>query len=770
MSHTETAVTIERIRYNENGRVIAQVKAAGHHRLSIIGDMDEPQVGASYIVIGDVKPNEQYGGEEIRFTAYRSMLPDSAQGIFNYLVDVARWVGPQQARALIKAYGDDTLKTIKDEPERVAAEINGITPERAAEMSASLVSNERNETAMIEMHQICAGAVGPQTARKAIRRWGARAPHIIRRNPFKLAQLAGVGFKMADAVFKKLGGEPTELRRHVAGVHQAVVDMTSRDGHTIVNVPDVIRYATSLLGMSPDERALPLLQRARWLSRGEDGRTTLDKLYQAESYIAGKLADIADATVGVEKLFPAINIDGLADEQIEAVEKIARAPVAALVGAPGTGKTYTTARIIDAWKAAGLSVALCAPTGKAAKQMGLALARAGVTGKPSTIHSLLKPAVDVDGDNDADNIEFKFEHGPYKPLKIDAIVVDETSMVDSSLLASLLGAVPAICRVLFVGDPYQLPSVGPGATLRDILVGGVPHFELKTIRRNAGTIVEACHKIKDGKTPAPVSKLALADQQNWRHVETAGDDQTAKLAIELATEILPTRFGFDPTWQIQTISPVNERGPLACDPLNSLLRGIINPAGQQEGKLPIRVGDKVVRCKNGSAPGILLPDDASPTDDGEASELLDGNSDEIRIVNGDIGTVRAITKQYIELRLRWPERIVRVKRSAHELKLAYCMTCHKLQGSECEAVVLPLSANWRRMPLWIREWIYTAMSRAKIVLVTVGQLDALRRAVQQTGFNRRTTKLGEHLNTLKFPLRTPAAAPPCDLAEFINTL
>ena len=825
--------TIERIMYSENGRLVAKIRtdptsraADGKRRpptMTVLGSMAEPTIGQMYEFSGIMDFNDKFCSHEIRFDSYRTILPSDSAGIMSYLIDVAKWVGPSHARALVDAFGSETLDVLKNYAERVVAlEIPGLTAERIEEMQMTLKANEKIEAATVELNNLLGGLLGPATVRKAIKRWGCDSASAVRSNPYVLTALPGVGFVSADAIAKKLGIDPQAMIRHKAAVCHVLSEAAAREGHTVLTVNRVEMDAARLVGpLRPDVFA----------ECEQDGLTGTDEssimladMNEAERYIACKIqsmmslggfpdqnsdpcptcdgeeeidtypdGDSASSYNGIgdpiiepvpcpdcvvrRKLYPAISTEGLADDQTRAVEAFQTSPVFILTGAPGTGKTYTVARIVRSLTAAGCSVELAAPTGKAAKQMSLALSGVCPT-HARTIHSLLEPTVDEESG------EFSFSRNEKNPLECSVLIVDEFSMVDVSLCRSLLRAVPETTRILIVGDHYQLPSVGPGAVLRDLLAAGVPHYELKEIKRNAGLIVRACHAMKDGERPEPAEKLNLETGDNWRHVD-AGDPGEIKSIIEtLIRDKLPAA-GIDRLWGWQLISPTNERGPLSCDVLNTLAKGIMNPSETPPKGLPFAVGDKVVRTKNGQCDGriitaeellretkrvyrfasrIPIPIDGdcdgeivSTTDDADLDEyqvvghgrLAGAGRSQIRIVNGDIGIVQAIGEKEIVVRFRFPDREAVIKRGDHNLKQAYCLTCHKMQGSEIDVVILPLHRTLSAMPMVTREWIYTAFSRAKRFIVTVGDLSSINPMISRVGTYQRQTMLRTMIEKLK---------------------
>jgi exodeoxyribonuclease V alpha subunit len=745
--------TISRIVYNDNGRTIARItvhpeyirKPDGKRRpsmMSVLGSMVEPRIGQLYEFHGVPETNKY--GHQLKFESYRTILPTDREGIYSYLIDTGRWVGPSHAKALIDHFGDDVLRVLREEPGRVKAlSVAGLTPERVDEMAKSLTDNAALEAATVELNNLIGGVLGPATTRKALNRWGCDAATLIKADPFLLTELRGVGFASADAVAKKAGGQPDDLNRHQAGLLHVLNEAASREGHTLLAINRAQADAARLLGQPLRREVLDACQAEDAPVHAAGPTIALSGLSGAERFVAGKLASMLDLSPrgdeegrpgGDHLVYPPIDTAGLAADQVAAVAAFHLAPVFILCGAPGTGKTYTVARIVRSLITAGLSVELAAPTGKAAKQMSLAL-QAVCPRQARTIHSLLEPSVDEDG-------EFSFNRGPGNPLNCDVLIVDEFSMVDIRLCRSLLSAVRDTTRLLIVGDHYQLPSVGPGSVLRDLLAAGVPHHELTEIKRNAGDIVRACHAIKDGRNSAgfATDKLDLDTGRNWRHLENPDAGAIKAIIEELVRDKLPARQ-LDMLWDVQLVAPTNERGELSCESLNAVARGILNPAPEQHEGLPFSPGDKVVRTRNGNVDGEYLGDPG-----GESIDTIIDDPD-VRIVNGDIGIVEAIDARRITVRLRYPDRRVELKRGDHHLKLAYCMTCHKMQGSECPVVVLPLHRSFSRMPMVSREWIYTAFSRAKQMLITVGDLGALRPIVRRVSAGERQTTLCQRLQT-----------------------
>lgn len=409
----------------------------------------------------------------------------------------------------------------------------------------------------------------------------------------------------------------------------------------------------------------------------------------------------------MDDLTPHITIDlkGLAPDQQEAFRLCMAHPVFILTGAPGTGKTFTLRRIIEQFVEWNKLIALAAPTGKAAKRMTEVIGMSAMT-----IHRLLGP----EPRTFKGELYFGFTRGFGDPIPADLLVIDEFSMVDISLAASLFRAVAAGTRVLIVGDHYQLPSVGPGAVLRDLLAAGVPSYELTEIKRNTGDIVKACHAIKDGRPAVPSPHLDEKAGLNFRHIEESDPFEIQRIIRDLVTKRLPMR-GYDPVWDVQVLSPMNERTALSCLDLNTLLQGALNIHPPVPGT-PFRVNDKVIQRKN---------------------ESIDGEF----VVNGDLGEVKSINDAEIVVNFLYPDRLVRIKRKAHHIQLAYCVTVHKMQGSESKVVIIPVHTCFGGF--FNREIIYTAISRAQDICITVGEFHALEAATGRVGNVRRITRLAE---------------------------
>jgi len=409
----------------------------------------------------------------------------------------------------------------------------------------------------------------------------------------------------------------------------------------------------------------------------------------------------------------------LTKQQSAAGEMVKRNRVSVLTGGPGTGKTTTTLSIIKWAESEKMSVTQAAPTGKAAKRMIESTGRYA-----STIHTMLGCLYDGSG--------FEFLHNKHNPLNTDLLILDEISMITNDLMCRVLEAInPRRTKLLLVGDAYQLPSVGAGAILRDILASRViPHIELDIIHRNSGAIVAACHQIKNGQYYSPAKALDLDAEFpiNLIHVECSTPEATLAGVEALVCDRMPLR-GYDPINDIQVLSPVNTSGILSCKSINDRLRDRLNPDtgglwndGDAE-PYPFRAGDKVINTKN--------------------SKLSTTHGEDAMVVNGDIGIIKAVTGKEIIIDFTDPDRQVVMPKKSKTLLHAYCITCHKFQGSEAPVIIIPLH---KQFSFYLsNSWIYTAISRGKSIVITLGDFNTIERAIKNRVPNNRKTKLAKQI-------------------------
>ena len=694
--------TLADIRFSKNGFLIGVLQAGE----AVKGNMSEPIIGQEYRLIGDWEDDPKWG-HQFKFNHWTAKTPQGAEGIYRYLVKTAKWVGPATGRAIVKTFGDDALTILKQDPERAANEIKGLTLKRAEEISCKLIANMDREAAAVELESMIGDQHLPKnTITELIENHHSEAPAKLRQDPYGiLMEIRGIGFTLADrvAISPAIGYARDGLERRRAASLYALQAAAAGAGHTWLPGEKFIKEVQELIGFppGPDVRVKLIEDEA---IRVRDNMIALAKLADDERDVAGFVHQLLSKGEDLSE-HASIDLKGLATDQQEAFRLCMANSVFILTGAPGTGKTYTLRRIIEQFVQWNHLVDLAAPTGKAAKRMTEVIGL-----QASTIHRLLGP----EARTFRGELYFGFTHGIGNPLKTDLLVVDEFSMVDISLAASLLRAVAIGTRVLIVGDHYQLPSVGPGAVLRDLLAAGVPSYELTEIKRNTGDIVQACHAIKDGRPVVPSPRLEPESGLNFRHIEESDPFEIQKIIRDLVTKRLTMR-GYDPVWDVQVLSPMNERTALSCLDFNVLLQNALNIHPPVPGT-PFRVGDKVIQRKN---------------------ESIDGEF----IVNGDLGEVEHIDARCIWVEFKYPERHVEIKRREHHLQLAYCVTVHKMQGSEAPVIIIPVHTCFGGF--FNREIIYTAISRAQDICITIGEWHALEAAVGRVGNVRRITRLAE---------------------------
>ncbi len=412
----------------------------------------------------------------------------------------------------------------------------------------------------------------------------------------------------------------------------------------------------------------------------------------------------------------------LTSQQIEAVNMVKHNRLSLLSGGPGTGKTTTILEIINWAEQCNMKVLQAAPTGKAAKRMQESTGRAA-----TTIHAMLG--------SQFENGQFYFGHNAENPLSADLIILDETSMITSSLMASVFDAIDIEkTRLLLVGDPYQLPSVGSGAVLRDFLQSGIfPYIELSIIHRNSGRIVEVCHAIKNGKSYFPDTHLDLKAENpiNLIHIECSSEEEILDTTEKVMCEKMLS-LGYDPVDQVMVISPVNAKGTLSCLSLNRRLQNRLNPAQyketaikeskeseKNEKRIQFRAGDKVIQTRN----------EKVTTSSNKASY----------IVNGDIGRVTAINDKKMTVDFFDPERQVILSTTNNDLLHAYAITCHRAQGSESPVVIVPLHRQFNYF--LSNAWLYTALSRGREIVITIGNFGTIEKAIRNKSPNNRITRL-----------------------------
>ena len=710
-------------RNEQNGYTVIELD--DEDETTAVGIMPDLNPGESVRLIGSFKPHASYG-MQFSVTTYEKSMPEDVAGILNYLSSGSvKGVGPATA-ALVGEFGAQTLEVLENEPQRVA-KLKGISLKKAVDISRQLRESAGIRELMLYLSEY---EISPASAVRIFKAFGSHAVEEIKRNPYSLVNGDfGIGFEKADKIAMKQGREPNEKNRIRAGL-AFVLRHNRSNGHTCLPQDRLVDTTKDFLGveLAVCERALEEMIVDNALVRYEtENREYIFEtdMYKTESYISARLKMMLQFPAAVipdidEHIKAIEDYNGIkyADLQKEAITQALSRGLLVLTGGPGTGKTTTLNAIIRILKNKGQTVMLCAPTGRAAQRMS------EVTGdEAKTIHRLLEVAWNRD-----DRLEFK--RNEKNMLKCDALIIDEVSMVDVQLFESVMRALPLGCRLILVGDSHQLPSVGAGNILDDLVSSGmIPVVALTEIFRQSmeSLIVTNAHKIVRGEMP----ELGVRDG-DFFFLRCENADVINRTVLELCRNRLPKAYGYDVLKDIQILAP-GRKGELGVNELNDTLQNAVNPAeeGKAEmnvGKRIFREGDKVMQTRNNY---YLL----WTKDDGETGS---------GIFNGEIGIIESIQKKSRILKVRFDDKVAALDFDfAPELDLAYATTVHKSQGNEFEAVVMPL---YRGAPmLMYRNLLYTAVTRAKKLLIIVGSESVVERMVNNNRKNKRYSGLKHFL-------------------------
>jgi exodeoxyribonuclease V alpha subunit len=706
---------VERVVFHnpESGFCVLRVGARGRREpVTIVGHA--PQISAGEFVQASGNwAQDRTHGVQFRASFLKATAPTSRAAIEKYLASrLIRGIGPVYAKKLVTAFGDAVFDVIENHPGRLR-QVPGIGARRAGDIAKGWAEQRAIREIMLFLHDY---GVGTARAVRIYKTYGADAVRLISENPYRLARdIRGVGFRSADQIALRLGIDKTAPVRVRAGISHALAEAMN-DGHCGLPVEELLPFAETLLEVpaAPVETALAEeIAAGAVVEDAVDGRpcTFFAALYRAERDIAAKLM----ALVGGKPPWPTIDADKaipwveerttlkLADSQKEAIRVALGARIMVITGGPGVGKTTLVNSLLRILRAKSVEVALCAPTGRAAKRLS------DSTGLDAmTIHRLLE----------ADPASGGFRRDGSNPLDCDLLVVDETSMVDVPLMRAVLRALPDKAALLLVGDVDQLPSVGPGQVLADIIASGaVPVARLTEVFRQSATshIVTNAHRINQGQMP----DLAPVEGGDFFFVDAADPADGARKIVALVRDRIPQRFGLDPVRDIQVLCPMN-RGGLGARALNLELQQALNPPGESRierfGQL-FGPGDKVMQVEN--------------------------NYDK-DVYNGDLGIIARLDPAAGELAVDFDGRTVGYGAGElDQLALAYATTIHKSQGSEYPAVVIPLATQ--HYPMLQRNLVYTGVTRGKRLVVLVGQRRALAIAVGGAQARHRWSKLREWL-------------------------
>lgn len=698
---------IEHITYQnqENGYSIMKVKVKDYSDLvTLVGNLLDVPVGAVLLCDGDWKVDKKYGRQFVCET-WEEVMPATVYGIEKYLGSgLVKGIGPKFAHLIVEKFGTETIEIIEDNIERLR-EVPRIGKRRVEKIRESWEKQKDIKNVMLFLQQY---GVSTAYAAKIYRQYGKESIDKVQDNPYRLADdIWGIGFKTADSIASKMGYEKNDLRRCKSGISYTLNEL-SNEGHVYAVEEQLIETAKKLLEADeePIRQAVTEMIASEDLIR-EDEAIYLPPFYHSERGTAKKLlALLQDQTptlFGLKADIKAIEkVSGIEyDEvQIAAIKQAVRSKVMVLTGGPGTGKTTTTQGIITAYKTAGMRILLAAPTGRASKRMSEAT---GMEAK--TIHRLLEF-----------NPQDGYKRNDENPLEGDALIVDECSMIDIILMYNLMKAIPENMRLVLVGDIDQLPSVGAGNVLRDIIDSEkIPVVRLTRIFRQAQSsrIVMSAHAINQGRYP----DTSNGKQTDFFFIKNEEPEQVAEEIVKLVKHRLPKAYN-QPLNNIQVLTPM-QRSVVGATNLNMMLQQALNTSnlGISRGGTTYKLGDRVMQVRN--------------------------NYDK-NVFNGDIGIVEQVSMEDRTLFVRFDDNLVEYEASElDEVTLAYATTIHKAQGSEYPIVVIPVLMT--HFVMLQRNLIYTGITRAKKICVLIGQPKALAYAIRNLTVTKRNTKLKERL-------------------------
>jgi exodeoxyribonuclease V alpha subunit len=709
-------------RNDSNGFTVAKMKISGQKQsITVVGNLPEIMAGEVLELSGEWSNHPKFGNQ-FTIATFRTILPVTASGIEKYLGSgLIKGIGPVMANRLVQRFGEATLEIIENQPERLV-EIEGIGEKRAHQVREAWEAQKEVRDVMIFLQ---GHGVSAAYATKIYKQYGRKAIEVVKENPYRLAaDVFGIGFITADKIAFQLGFSRDSVLRSEAGILY-VLSHLMEDGHVYYPYEPLMDKSQEILGVDRDTvlKGFARLVEARRIVvedinqfeeefRPNDKAVYLTAFHIAEKGIALKLKALLTHPQGVRPLDTAKAVEWvqkrlnlqLAEKQCEAVNTALKQKVMVLTGGPGTGKTTIIKAILEIFRRVTTKIIMGAPTGRAAKRMSEA-----TEWEAKTLHRLLEWSFK----------KMEFDRDVEHPLNADLVIMDEASMVDTMLMYHFLRAVPNGAVIILVGDVNQLPPVGPGNVLKDIIASGiVPVVELNEIFRQAmgSLIITNAHRINRGEFPKINDQGN--DSRDFYFIEREEPEQVADTIVDLVSTRIPSRFGLDPVHDVQVLTPMH-KGVIGAGNLNTVLQKVLNPSREElvRGGRTYKHGDKVMQIRNDY---------------------------EREVFNGDIGRIVEIDPEEQLVKVDFDGRIVDYDYlDLEELILAYAVSVHKSQGSEYPAVVMPI--HTAHYILLQRNLIYTAVTRAKKLVVVVGTKKALNIGINNTKTQERYTGLGAKL-------------------------
>lgn len=761
----ELVATVARITWEGEEGEASIIETRDGQKAVVEGAAQQLEEGETYRFLGSYVEDAKWG-RQFKASAWLTHAGHDKRGVVKYLATNCTGIGQVLATRLWDLLGADAVKVFREDYERVAGLLllDHLTVQRASE---ELQKAAKFEATTIDLFSLFAGkGFSAKTIKRCIDKWGVKAAEVCTRNPFGmlLASIPGAGFKRCDRLYLEAGGDPAALKRQALAGWQALRDAsTGNTWHPLSLFAKGVAEQVGAAGSKVDA-AKKLASRARLI------------VERANGTIHGYLADPRQAAneknlaADVKRLFDSdvaswadVSEPDVSAHQAEQLAGVLESPLFLLTGIPGTGKTYAAAAVLRAaaTKYGQNHIAVCAPTGKAAVRITEGMRKAGLNIEATTIHRRLGV---TRGGYDGQGWGFEFTRE--NPLPHRFLAVDEWSMCDTDLAAALFSAIATGTNVMLIGDPYQLPPVGHGAPLRDMIAAGLPRAHLTEIKRNSGLITSACQLVKDGKSFATAEKLNIEGGQNLRLIEC--EDEISQLeALRAVIDAVRGKPGSNIKEDLQVLTPCNDKGRVSRKPLNAYLQLLINPEqsndvkGKAEG---FRLRDKVICLSNTVTEMLEIPRGRAVQDAASWHPKPQNLMTENRcfVANGDMGYVVGVSLKKAEVVVKFsqPDRFVRwrlggkskdengkIGGGKEDLALAYAITGHKSQGSEWPYVVVMIDPAGDRVAS--REWWYTAISRASRAGILIGRRATIDRQCRRAELPLRKTFLREMLQEIE---------------------
>jgi len=706
--------TVKRLVYHneENGFVIARIDMQEPEKkeTTVVGKIAAVSIGETYQFKGKWNLDSRYGWQFI-FDDYEIILPTTLEGVRRYLGSgLIKGVGPSTANRIVDHFGDNTLEIIEEHPEKLN-EVDGIAQKRIELIKKSWQEQKEIKRVMLflQSYRITTGY-----AVKIFKQYGSKAIEKLKENPYCLVDdIFGIGFKIADKIAQNLGIQKDSPSRIRSGIKYCLNENAGQ-GHCFVYQDVMTQMTAELLGIEEEqvERECAVLNHSKEIIIQND-QVWLPLYFHAEKEVSQKIAGLIRFPQQLTQVNIDLKIEQLekkyrirfAKEQKLAIKEVLLHRVLILTGGPGTGKTTTTIGLIELFEDLGLKIVLAAPTGRAAKKLSEATRRTA-----KTIHRLLAYNPRQKG----------FTKNEQNPIRADVIILDEVSMIDILLMHHLLKAVTENTFLILIGDIDQLPSVGPGNLLKDMIDSGViPVIRLTHIfrQKEKSLIIVNAHLVNQGKYPI----LSGKQERDFYFLKEEDPERAAEEIIRLCTTRLPRSYHLNPLRDVQILTPMY-KGAVGADQLNHMMRNALNPAGKsvKYGHQQYKINDKVMQIRN--------------------------NYDK-EVFNGDIGNIQEIDSEEQVVKVLFYQRVVEYDFSElNELVLAYAITVHKSQGSEYPVVIIPMLTQ--HFLLLQRNLLYTAITRAKKLVIIVGTNKALWIAIKNNKTVKRNTFLKERLKQM----------------------